>query len=542
MNAPDNPNGTLRGNRGIRLGAVCAAVLAAWSLLAVLRVSSFSGENSVDCFYHVHAADAGPGFYMSKRFPQLEMSSWRDRFSDKELGFHLVLSALRRVERVLGISPAPPFNFVELFFPLLVFAAFAYSASRFGTGIWTLACALAFLAIGSPFLTDRLLMLRPHNMFVALMLLAFSVLNETRTPRDFWKPFLLGFAGAWCYSNPHFLLLPAAGFALARLRSRKPFWWIPPTAVVLGIVAGYTLHPQFPNTFVNWKIQCVDVVWRALGGGAGIEIGNEFKRPGMAWLLKNAFPFAAAAFAAWLAWRLPKERSAENASQPTQETPAPALPEHIQALLFSTAAACAAVPLGIRAMEYAFPFAMLSFCAVSAEYFRGKKPLPSPFDGARTVFYARLVAMVCAVAFLVFQGENYSNKRGIEPFDDFAAWAAARGIPDDAFIANLVWSDFPMLLYARPQGRFLSGLDPMFSYAAFPKRTLRLERIRLGREKASPADIAETVGTRLAFLSSRYRLHAKRLKALGCVAIYEGDDGWLFDLKAEDADEKPRRR
>jgi hypothetical protein len=191
-------------------------------------------------------------------------------------------------------------------------------------------------------------------------------------------------------------------------------------------------------------------------------------------------------------------------------------------------------------MEYAAPFALLSFCAVSAEYHRSKTGFPAPFAGRRVALLGKTLTAVLAAAFLVFQSENYRRKRGVEPFRDLASWMAAHGVPDDAFVANLVWSDFPMLLYARPDGAYLSGLDPMFSHAVFPEKTLRLERIRLGREKASPAELAELLGTRLAFVSSRYRLYAKRLKALGCVAIYEGRDGWLFDLNAEGADGKPR--
>jgi hypothetical protein len=515
---------------------VVAAVLTAWALLVLLRVSSFSGENSVDSFYHVRAADAGPAFYMSKKFPTLEMSSWRERFSDKELGFHMVLSGIRRAGRAFGVPEGPPFNFGELLFPLLVLTAFAYAARRFGAGIWTTACSLALLSIASPFFTDRLLMLRPHNLFIALVLLSFPILAEASRPRDAWRPFLLGFVGAWCYSNPHFLLLPAAGFALAGFRRRLDWWWLPPLAVAGGIVAGFTIHPQFPNTFLNWKTQCVDVVWRALGGGAEIAIGNEFKRPDWSWFLKNAVPLGMAAFSMWLAWRAPRgdgaseESAAEKDTGQTSPSSKTPLPGHIQALLFSTVVACAAVPLGIRAMEYACPFALLSFCAVSAEYRRAGKTFPYPFDSRKTALGARILVALSAMAFLVFQGENYRARKPIKPFGDFAAWAASSKIPGDAFVANLVWSDFPMLLYARPNGKYLSGMDPMFSHAAFPKRTTTLERIRLGREKATPAELAELLGTKLAFISARYRVYAEHLKGLGCVAIYEGRDGWLFDL------------
>ncbi len=501
-------------------------VVVPWFLLALLRLSSFSGENSVDCYYHVEMADRGPGVYMGRSFPVLTMSEWTKNFSDKELGFHALLSVVRATKaKLFGVAGSEPFNAEALFFAFLLLSAFAYAALRFGASIGATACCAVLLVVGSPFFTDRVLMLRPHNLFLALVLLSFPIFDSARSIKGQWGPFLIGFAGAWCYSNPHFLLLPAAGFAVARLVRGFRGWWLVPVSVVLGVLVGYTIHPQFPHTFVNWKIQCVDVVRQALSGGAPVAIGTEFHRPGWAWILKNIVPFLAFAFVFSLL-------VFGGAGEGSPRERLRGIPDGVVAVAFSAFVAFLGVPLGIRAMEYAAPFAMLLLCLVISGGGSAWGGLPQALRGYRVVVLSYFLTALLALAFLEFQGYNYRHVGGIRPFRDVAKWSEDAGIPDGAVFANLVWSDFPMLWRARPGLRYLWGLDPMFSYAAFPGRIERLEMTRLGKAKPTPAELAGILGTRWAFVSDRYAKYADRLKALGCVAIYEGDDGWVFDLNA----------
>ena len=97
-------------------------------------------------------------------------------------------------------------------------------------------------------------------------------------------------------------------------------------------------------------------------------------------------------------------------------------------------------------------------------------------------------------------------------------------------VANLAWSDFPVLFYSAPQFRYLMGIDPFFAYHRMPERVTRLERFRTGQLRLSPSELAELCGAQLAFISTYGASLSKQMYEDGYFILYQGPDGWLFDL------------
>ncbi|NOY74612.1 MAG: hypothetical protein GXP32_02330 [Kiritimatiellaeota bacterium] len=540
-------------------GEIVAAVLVPLALLAFVRRVAFKTENSVDAYYHAAVADFGPSYYTAKTISHLTMSVWSDGFSDKELGYHLMLSGIRGLMRSAGLEEKPPFNIDALFFDFLVVLSFVFACVVFGVERRNIIFFSVALVVISPFFTDRLLMLRPHNLSIALMLVACAVFHAARGSRVvFPAAFTLGFASAWCYSNPHFLLLPALAFGIAdglssgadsasstsrssgssiapcavskespspalRLAWSKALWL--PAAVLAGIALGYTLHPQFPNTFSNWWIQCVEVPWQALTGSETIALGGEFNRPGMVWFAKNALPYIVFGAAALIFAKLAERRDHETRISALRRM------DPTAAAMFAAAAVVvAATPLGMRAMEYACPFVLLSLAANLAALKRVSTPPPKAFGGSGFSSRLKLLIVVLAAAFVVFQTESYSKRSGGGPLTDFAAYTRRSGIPPGTVIANLAWSDYPFLLYSCPEYKYISGMDPMFSYSVAPGKVVALENFRRGKLKLTPKELKNLVGTKYLFLRKIYKRYAKIVRGIGCVVLYEGPDGWLFEI------------
>jgi hypothetical protein len=367
--------------------------------------------------------------------------------------------------------------------------------------------------------------------------------------------FALGFLSAWCYSNPHFLLLPAFVFSVAEWlsnserRDRDPLV-LPPDAGVsnsddagpastfsrlaplrlplflsAGIALGYTLHPQFPNTFLNWKIQCVDVVWQALTGRGTVALGTEFNRPTFAWLVKNALIYLIFVCDAVVFAKLAAKRGSETRWSALRRVDPTAI-----AMFAAAAVAIFATPFGMRAMEYAAPFVLLSLGVnLTALKREGAEP-PYLFAGKKFALSLKILVVVLAFAFVVFQTENYSRKKGMRPLNDFAVWLDESGVPPGAIIANLAWSDYPFLLYSCPRYRYISGMDPMFSYAVAPKKVAVLEKFRRGKLKLTSEELERILGTEWIFLRKIYKVYACRIKNSGCLLLYNGPDGWLFHI------------
>ena len=506
-----------------------AAVVLPFLLISFVRVAGFSAENSVDCYYHVYMSDRGPLYCSARQFPELTMSIWNHSFSDKELGFHLLLSGLRTVKRTLSCDMTPPFDLEALFFAYIVILAFVYVLHFFR--IRNILIFSILLVIASPFFTDRLLMLRPHNLSIALMLLTIPLFCSIKTKKELWKIFLFAALTSWCYSNPHFLLLPAltAGSIYFFRKQQKIHWHIP-LSVFCGLIAGYIIHPQFPNTFINWKIQCIDVPLQIIFKTLPVSLGMEFRRPTLLWLFKNAAPFIFFFFSLFMIWKLypKKERSFRLLCK--------TLPVHLITAGIISFITLAGTLAGIRAMEYAAPFTLIFTAFIINEYRVSEIPLPYPFNTPNTAKYTKILIGVLAFTFVVFQTRNYTASKGFPPMNDFALWAQQHRLKQTdkrqskIVIANLIWSDFPFLIYSTPQFRYLSGLDPMFSYAAYPATTKKLALFQQGKITITPAELAELTGAHYAFIRKPYKRFAKQLKQQEYKLLYEGEDGWLFEL------------
>lgn len=496
------------------VAGVCLALLGLWLMRAMPLEPGT--ENDWDVFYHVRLADLGPSAFLAKTFPWTAMSVWDSFYYDKELLFHAGLMMLRKLQAGAGFSLDPPFIFPHLVFSALLLTAFAVLLWRRGCrGAWTLAATL-LLALGSPAFTGRLLLLRPHLLAIAIMLLFFLWCPRVTTVRSAWPAALFGMLMAYAYSNPHFLLLPAFawGMVLAWDKRCPVYAVLLPVAAAAGIFLGLLLHPQAPNTFFLWKIQCVDVVLQAMSGTAPVRVGGELRAPGSVWFLVHWYVTVALLVALLLA-TIVRRRDRQ-------------LPADARAALFCTLVLFAGLLLSARVIEYYWPFCLLSLALLL-------RPAPA---AAKPYARWRLPATVAAglvAALLCGWTLTAALRRELLPITGelrgLAAYAHSN-LPAETAIANPCWSDFPMLFYSLPEYRFSLGMEPMFAYAAHPDAIAKLERFRTGRQMLSPAKLAGLTGAAYAYVSQHVPLLAQDMLRHGYAAVYAGPDGWLFDLAA----------
>ena len=233
------------------LKIILGAGLGAIFMLGLRIATLSSGEdNSQDVYYHIALADFGPIVYTQKDFPILTMSCWRNTFSDKELTFHFILTGIRRAKRLMNLDMQPPFNSEYAIFVAMLMVSFVLVLSHYKVKHISL-YVLALVCL-SPFLMTRLPLLRPHLLAMTLIFFSCLFFDYVRSWRRLWIPVVFGFVMAWSYSNPHFILLSAAVFSIVALRKDWRLAVAIPMTALLGIVLGFTLHPQFPNTFINW--------------------------------------------------------------------------------------------------------------------------------------------------------------------------------------------------------------------------------------------------------------------------------------------------
>lgn len=496
------------------------AVVLPFLFLCWVRIEAAKprAELETDSYYHVMMADLFPEACVAKTFPHLTLSIWKEHFYDKELAFHMILSVIRRYAQMTGLNLSPPFHLPALLFGLLTVSAFFIVACllripRVYLFVWL------FVAI-SPFFTYRLLMLRPHHLALIFMLIYCLFLCRMSGAKGAWKSFFFGFAAAYCYSQPHFLLLPAVVFACLRWKENPRLLYVLPLCLVAGIAAGFTLHPQFPNTFIVWKVQSIDVIFQSLLGHVHVYTGMELHPPDEKILLEGLGVYLLAAANGYGLYRLWKECGHAK------------LPVETKLFFILQLVTILGTFISRRAMEYACPFTVLATGLVVRDW--ADAGLFDDWAKKRLKLVKNTLTAAAAVLLVVSGMFGIRNIRNWEypELHGFASWVG-KTIPDGTVIANLVWGDFGMLFYSAPQFKYLMGLDPMFGYAYAPERVEKLERFRTGQLVMTPLEVSELTGSRFAFVPRRASPLAKLLIQNGFAVVYRSDDGWLFDLRPE---------
>ncbi len=503
--------------------ALAIALFALAALVPSLIILGFRagtypvGESTNDSYYHIAISDMGPSTFLAKQFPYLTLSTWNESFSDKELGFHIYLWAVRGLERALGLDMGPPFHFVALFACLLAFGGFAFACWRMGTSpLTTLFASSALAVISVPFLF-RAMMVRPHMLAVGLMLASCGLYARGSLRFRATAAFVISFAFTWSYSNPHFIIIPAAAFGIALYGEFGRKALLIPALSAAGFLAGLVIHPQFPNSLLMWKVQCVDaVIGPIIMDNSPLAKPAEFMKPSTHWLLL-AIPLFALAYFELMALIKLKERCGIAG-----------IASHIKALALLSGLFLAVTLLAVRAIEYACPFICLLGAALAEEWRQGRlhwetklKPWPA------SVAAAAALSLLCALDWLELVR---TPNPPWTPCPGISAWLKCN-VPKGSIVTNMNWGDFPMIFYSTHDYRYTWGMDPMFSYAYDSKKAVALDA--LCKQKTLPESWRLRSVTGADYAIVLMPAMAKGLMIAGWKIAYEGSDGWIFSLNAQ---------
>ncbi len=455
---------------------------------------------SFDEYYHFGIAQQGWQIFTARKFPTVTLSIWTDCFSDKELGFHILLNLLSRIP---GCGE-PPFTGCRILLFGLLLTAFAGCLYRYrGALPWLF---MPLLAVSETFFTQRMLQVRPQVLSAALMLFAAVIFSRA----DNWKRripvFLICFIYAWSYSNPHFILLPLGAFAVAYfisgMRERGSMLFL---TGALGLAAGLIIHPQFPNNLINWYVQCVMVV-RNMISPSGVILGTEMRWHGWIlyrklWLITGIAVFNLV-FSLWL------RKTGRNKK----------FSPELAALIIIAGITAAGLYFSIRTAEYTVPFNLLC-CSVLLNYLPSRK--------AKTVFAVLLIVLAAGK----FAGEvpEMRRSKAETSFADTTAYIS-ENLPAGTVIGHLSWGDFPELYYRLPHYRFLFGLDPYFCYCVHPDEYMVLQRY--GYDPSfilSAAELKELTGTGIILVSSE-TLYRKVARIPGSRTLFTGQSSAVVKL------------
>ena len=486
-------------------------------LVVFLRIHNLvpGADYGADVYYHIKAGDMFPFIATTKIFPWTELSIWKTHFYDKELGFHFIIYILRNIAGLFGFSSAAPFNFVSFCFSgfmILFVSIWAYLKNR----------RLAFVIVPlfvfiSPMFMQKLTIIRPALLSITLFFLTLFVLLSNKSFKfKIITIFILGWIYSLSYSVPHIILMPLGIFFISRLFTKnyksELKYLLLPIAGLLGVFVGLTLHPQFPNTYINWYIQGYQVVLKMFGiSHYQVGLGDEMYAPNAFLLKMNAVVFILA-FINIVLFCCSKEKSKNKIFLLIIQT-------------FTVIGFC----FTNRFIEYAVPATVVTFAIFTAQTAEVSESNPI------IRFFSSKITGAVAAIILIFFMIPYNNTimsrlYFLPPPYKFAKWAQTN-LPENTYVGLLNWGDFPCLFYADQDLKYSMALDPMFSYYDYPKRTATIEKFRLGIDKSiTPQELSNALGTDLVYARKLYKVPVFDLMDKGAYPLYFDDVGCLLKL------------
>jgi hypothetical protein len=407
------------------------------------------GMGDADRFYHLAVSrEMAQTGGLLRVLPQAEDLGWGNSFPDKEFLFHLFSAlgySLGGDWGALTLMPILAWGIVVGLFFLLM------DSSIVGLPIWAALGMSLGGVLGSALFLFRLFLMRPFVLGIFFFIWIVGALLK-RSPR---MAFLggVGFAlGYHVYGLP-LLAIGVFGNTLflekqngiksdnGRIAlSRKDGVLI--SAPIMGMIAGTLFNPYFPGNFLlSWLN-----LKNALHAVAPLNYGTELTRLPLDDAIWNALGPIMVTLLAWRArwkgWLKPPRRLAFNFLT-------------VMSTLLILLYLC--IP---RALEYLIPISILMAGAVIKVYLQ-QRPRFSTATAVSLCFFA---PTLWGAVFIYIVG---LNQKFWAPVD--AIKAAIRFIPTadrGAKVFNCNWASGPIILYERPDLRFVDLLDPAQLYVA----------------------------------------------------------------------------
>ncbi|HEY8515738.1 MAG TPA: hypothetical protein VIS07_09525 [Candidatus Binatia bacterium] len=480
------------------------AVLLATAWLAWVQFS-FTGLYDLDSYFHVRAAEQLATHGVQKTFPQAVHSTWADAYSDKDFLFHVLLRPF-----IAGGDFRLGGKWYVVFLDFLVLAAFACALRALGVrfgALWVL-----LLIAASPYYVTRLSSVRPH-----ILGLAFVTLEVALLAKDRWKT-LFVVSALHVLAHSSFLLLPAllAARIVVALVHREGFPLRTTLGVLAGIVVASLAHPYFPNNLTVAE-QIVDIVRTVGGSGAAIPpeaFGSEL-RPASWQSLLAQFPGWAPAIVGLVALFAVRGRAAWD-----------------RTLTYLALLGVGALVLALRSRRFVDVLVVAALLLAGALWTRvaGREPLPRLLRARPAVAWPLTVLACGFVAFSLLRVQEVRDNFARQAYGDVYAPAMAAltqlAAPDE-LVYHVSWMDFAVLYAFRPNGRYVSGLDPIFLYQKDPQLFAKNLALSRGRARDAARIIGEDFGGRWVFVTHQPRDAAFRqllARSAGVRLLY--DDGF----------------
>jgi len=410
-----------------------------------------------DGYYHARLAQLMPERGISQSFPWTQLSTWKDRYCDKEFLYHLAMMPFAQLgsEPILG---------ARIFATLLSVAVIGalYLVLRANKVRWPLFFAALPFAMGGLFIA-RLGMIRSHVLSMLLLMFGIHFMLHRR-----WRAlFVLGFVFSWSYTVPFVLLITVGAFAVGQWLGKGGLDFRSVAAAGFGSILGLAVHPYSPMTLETF-LTYVQIFRIGIQGvdKSGFELGNEIYPYPLA-VFFDIYPLIVILIPLLVLFVLLRRKH---------------LAPGTFGVVLSALCWFAMTTASSRFVEYAVLLLAIAVALAVRDTLSAQDVVPRlPALSKRLRWFIAAAAIGMLLAFHVYSMKFYiiyqTTTAPPRFFQGASLWMEHHLAPDETVI-NLFWDDFPDLFYAAPRQWYIWGLDPTYTIRYDRNKAVLLENFR----------------------------------------------------------------
>lgn len=462
----------------IRKALLIAVLLAGIALIAIVQFS-VPTLFGADGYLHIRMASFIREFGVNYHFHWARFSVFFDRFSDKDFLYHVTMIPFTFFKDIFfGAKVAAVCWAVVLF---LVFFLILRKYSLPALVPWTL--VTFFLSSG--FLQA---ISRPRPMVVMILLTILFVHSSIRRAR--WELFFISLVYSLTHVSSPLLLVFILMAESVRRVSDGIFDVRTIGAVTLGVIAGFLLHPNFPNNFLVFYLNGILVPLFALKWG--LELGAEF------------FPLTTREFILEYPWIFIVLGLCAIAALSNQMRPRTSTKIWASIAGFFLIGAF----FSRRYILHSYPVVLIAGASYVRDWWSSAERLVW-LRRRRAVCWAG-GAFVCAV----IAASGYSTSRQFQSvrelevaynshYEDVGRWMNEY-IPAGETVFHANWSDSQFFIGLSPEHDYFVTLDPIYMYYWDPEKYKVYRQIAFGQHPDPYTALRSTFGVTYGYAGKNY--------------------------------------
>jgi hypothetical protein len=450
--------------------------------VAVLVAAQFSVPVlfGADGYLHMRMAqflrEEGPRY----DFHWARYSTFAKQFADKDFLYHATLIPFTFLPNMIMAGKMSACLWSILLFLVFFLMLWRYTQARSLIPFFL----LAFLC-SAPFL-QAISQTRNMALVMGLTLLFTHFLIQ----RKQGALFIITVLYTLSHVSGPYLLVFALLAESARFVNGKEFHWRSLRTVILGLLSGFLIHPNFPNNLLTFYLNGILVPVFALKWG--LELGAEFFPISTRDFVLD-YPLILIGLILFVALGTGSKKKVGAAT---------AIWMVVSAFFFVFSF------FSQRYITHLYPLVFIALASYTSDWRQsdGRAPLFKKSRGLRLGLGAGLALLLALLGVRTYR--DFSKLAQIEAiynghFQTVGAWMR-ENIPSGETVFHSNWSDSQYLIGMNPQNDYFVTLDPIYMYYWNPQKYNLYRDIAFGRSKDPYALLKDEFDTRYGYVGKNY--------------------------------------